>query len=101
MNYTQEQIKAKANQALKDINDQYFYEEMIESIVFDLNTDFSVNGTLYTDHPRWLVYIKTIFDNTAIIAISDKTGEPIYYRTSGNISKIIRDANGKYYKTRN
>lgn len=47
MNCTQEQIKTKAHQALKDLNDHYFHEEMIDNIIFDQNGDFRVNETLY------------------------------------------------------
>lgn len=100
MKHTQEQIKEKADQIMKDLDGKYYFENCV------IDTFFKKKEEVFTGKLKgkalsvWIIGIKALADNEDLLFISDETGEPLYYQNFNMICfDIEKDKDGKYFKT--
>lgn len=101
MKYEEQQIVELAKKVLKDIDDKYYRENCIEKVFF-IEKELILKGIKKgKTSPCWGVAIKSLFDNTDFLTISDETGEPLYYQNFNCIIREIgKDDDGRYYRIR-
>jgi hypothetical protein len=99
MKHTKEQIIGKAKQIMKDLDEEFYFEDCTDGAIFEENYEIisgKMEGKMIS---CWTVYIKAMFDNTDHLFISDETGEPVLYHNFNMILfDIEKDETGKYYK---
>jgi hypothetical protein len=96
-NYTEEQILEKVKIILKDLKGEYYSDSCINNIYF--NPEKQVSRPERKSIPAWTVSVKSIFNNTDFLTISDETGQPLYYQNFNyRIIEIAKDNDGQYYR---
>lgn len=99
MKHTIEQIKAKAEIVLKDLEGKYYTENLIEDGFFREKDEIPIGVHKGETVAVWVLFIKSLFDNTDHLIISDETGEPIYIQNSNYILiDILKNEEGKYHR---
>lgn len=100
MKYTEEQIKEKANQIMKDLDGKYYIENCVSNAKYKRKEEIFTGKLKGKIISSWTISIKAIFDNLDFLLISDETGEPLYYMNFNTICfDIEKDKDGKYFKT--
>lgn len=100
MKHTEEQIKEKARQIMKDLNGKYYFENCVVDTFFKKKEDVFTGKSKGKVLPIWIVGIKAIADNENLLLISDETGEPLYYQNFSMVCfDVEKDKYGKYFKT--
>ena len=100
MKHTEQQIKEKANQIMRDLDGKYYIENSAIDTFFDEKDIVKYGKSKGKTLPVWIVGIKAIFGNEDSMYISDETGEPLYYMNFNTICfDIEKDKDGKYFKT--
>lgn len=99
MKHTEEQIIKKAKQIIKDLDEEFYFEDCTDGLIFEKNNEITDGKLKGETIPCWTVFVKAIFDNSDHLLISDETGEPILYHNFNMILfDIEKDKNGKYHK---
>ncbi|MGG8496190.1 hypothetical protein ACQY1Q_07215 [Tenacibaculum sp. TC6] len=99
MKHSEEQIIKKAKQIIKDLDGQFYFEDCTDGALFEENEKIGYGKLKDEILPCWTVFVKTIFDNSDHLFISDETGEPLYYHNFNMILfEVAKDKEGKYYK---
>lgn len=101
MKHTENQILEIAKKILKGIYEDLFKESDIEKIVFDEKEELIIGVNKGKKYPCYTVIVKSLFDSTDFLVISDETGEPLYIQGKYAISEIGKDSQGNYYKKEN
>lgn len=100
MKYTEEQIKEKAHQIMKDLNGKFYFENCVNKAIFQKDEIIFAGKMKGKQVPSWLITIKAIADRLCFLHISDESGEPLYYQNFNLICfDIEKDKDGKYFKT--
>lgn len=95
MKHTEAKILEKAKIVIKDLHGDHYSDSCINSIFF--NKEKEVSRPVRKIIAAWTISIKSLFDNTDFLTISDETGEPLYYQNFNyRITEIIKDNNNKY-----
>jgi len=97
MKHTEQEITGKLKQILKDLDGEFYSEQLIRKVVFNPDTEVSVGKNAGKKIPCWVVAIDEIFDSSRFLIISDETGEPLYIRGKHSVYEIRKDKNGKYF----
>jgi hypothetical protein len=97
MKYTEQEILDISKKILKDLEGDFFKDENLQKVIFDLN-DVPIRGTKKgIKHRCWTAIInEPIFDSSIFLVISDDDGEPIYIQNKHSVSEIVKDSNGIY-----
>ncbi len=99
MKHTEEQIIKKAKQIIKDLDGEYYFEDCTDGTFFKEDEEILHGSLKGKKIPCWTVFVKTIFDNSDHLFISDETGEPVYYHNFNMmVYEVEKDKEGKYYK---
>lgn len=99
MKYTEQQIKDKADQIMKDLDGKFYFNDCVNKAVFEENEIIFAGKLKGTKHSIWSISIKAVFDHLDFLIISDETGEPLYFMNFNTLTfDIEKDKDGKYYK---
>ncbi len=99
MKYTEQLIKDKADQIMKDLDGKFYFTGCVVDALFKENEIVFAAKLKGKKHPVWTVAIKAIFDRLDFLIISDETGEPLYYMNFNTLTfDIEKDKDGKYFK---
>lgn len=99
MKYTKEQIIKKSELVLKDLEGEYYRENLIEEVIFKENDKISMGPYEGEVKPVWIVFVKSLFEHSDHLYLSDEDGEPIYLQNFNYISmEIAKNNEGKYYR---
>jgi len=95
MKHIEKQILEKAIKIVKDLTDGVFGEDNI------INVNFHEQNKLLFPNEKiidvWVISVKSLFDNTDFLILSDETGEPVYYHNFNLIkTEIIKNTDGIY-----
>lgn len=102
MKHTEQEILKIARKVLEDFRKGRYKEDDIEKVVFNPKKELYRGDNKGKPHPIWTAIIKAPFDNTDFLAISDETGEPLYYQNFNMIVyEIGNDAEGNYFRKEN
>jgi hypothetical protein len=102
MKHTTEQILETTKKVLQGYRKNRYKESDIEKIVFNEKKELIRGEKKGKPHPIWTAIIKAPFDNTDFLAISDETGEPLYYQNFNMIVyEIGKDDKGNYFRKEN
>lgn len=102
MKHTEQEILEIARKVLEDFRKGRYKENDIEKVVFNPKKELYRGDNKGKPHPTWTAIIKAPFDNTDFLAISDETGEPLYYQNFNMIVyEIGKDAEGNYFRKEN
>ena len=100
MKHTEEQIKEKAHQIMKDLDGKYYFENCVNKVIFEKEEVVYTGKMKGKRMTSWQVSIKAISDHLCFLHISDETGEPLYYQNFSMICfDVEKDKEGKYFKT--
>lgn len=102
MKHSEQEILEKTKKTLQGIFEDLYKESDIEKVVFNPKKELYRGDNKGKPHPTWTAIIKAPFDNTDFLAISDETGEPLYYQNFNMIVyEIGKDAEGNYFRKEN
>lgn len=97
MKHTEKEILEIVKKVLKDLEGEYYKEANIENVFFDKDDKLIRGENIGKPHYTWTIAIKSLFDNTDFLTISDETGEPLYYQNFNMIiAEIKKNEDGKY-----
>lgn len=102
MKHTEQEILEIAKKVLEDFRKGRYKEDDIENIYFNPKKELHRGEKKGKPHPIWTIAIKAPFDNIDFLAISDETGEPLYYQNFNMIVyEIGKDGEGNYFRKEN
>ncbi len=101
MKHTEKEIFEIIKKTLKDLYKDLYKESDIEKVVFDNNEELIRGKNIGKKHPCWVAIIKSLFDSTDFLVVSDETGVPLYIQGKYLTSEIERDSEGNYYRKEN
>lgn len=102
MKHTENQILEKTKEVLQGFRKNRYKESDIENVYFNPKKELYRGENKGKPHPTWTAAIKAPFDNIDFLAISDETGEPLYYQNFNMIVyEIGKDAEGNYFRKEN
>ncbi len=98
MKYTEQLIKDKADQIMKDLDGKFYFTGCVVDAFYDFNSIINYGKLKGKKHSSWIVGIKAL-DYEDLLFISDETGEPLYYMNFNTLTfDIEKDKDGKYFK---
>ncbi|WP_294244865.1 hypothetical protein [uncultured Chryseobacterium sp.] len=80
MKYTEEQILAKAQEIMKDLDSKSYFDNCIDGVFFEEKRKIISGNNKGKICPVWVVRIISSMDNSDFLIISDETGEPLIYQ---------------------
>ena len=102
MKHTEKEVLEITKKVLQGYRKERYKESDIEKIFFDKEDEIMRGENKGKKHPTWTAAIKSLFDNTDFLTISDETGEPLYYQNFNMIVyEIGKDNDGNYYRKEN
>lgn len=102
MKHTEEQVLEKAKKILIDLFKDLYNETDIRKASFNEKKELIRGKDVGKTHPCWTISINAPFDNIDFLAISDETGEPLYYMNFNTIVyEIGKDPDGNYFRKEN
>ena len=96
MKHTEEQILTIAKNVMKDLSGKFYSEENIDGAIFKEKEKIISGKNEGKITSIWTVSIKAIFDKLDFLAISDETGEPLFYMNFHAIFDIEKDEKGYF-----
>ena len=101
MKHTEEEILELVKKILNDLFSDLYKESDIEKVLYNEKKELVRGENKGKIQPCWIAIIKSLFDSTDFLVISDKTGEPVYIQGKYITSEIGKDSEGNYYRKEN